>query len=235
MTASPSIPEPGEPEIPEAEVTHRRDEIDHDDLIGFASPAALQGRVREPAPPVDEQVFDPVVAPLFEEPVHEASVVEEAALQPVAPIPPVVAPPFAPAPVLPDWARETPPAEQPATGFARRREQPAPIESAMSLYTVYALILFAVPTLGVSAVIALFAVFGRATPNDAVAASHFLFQKRTLWIGGAVALIGGVLIAVGLGVFVLFLLAVWLIVRGAGGVLKLKAGRPIDNPGTLLL
>ena len=56
-----------------------------------------------------------------------------------------------------------------------------------------------------------------------------------LLIGAAVALIGGVLIAVGLGVFVLFLLALWLILRGAGGVLQLKSGRPIANPGTLLL
>ena len=43
-------------------------------------------------------------------------------------------------------------------------------------------------------------------------------------------LAGAILIVVGLGVFVLFLLALWLIVRGAAGVLKLKAGRAMPNP-----
>ncbi|OYX59190.1 MAG: hypothetical protein B7Y86_01230 [Brevundimonas subvibrioides] len=100
----------------------------------------------------------------------------------------------------------------------------------MGIYAVYALILFAVPTLGVSALIALLAVTGRAGPQGEVAASHFVFQQRTLWAGAVVALLGGILIAVGLGVFVLFILAVWLILRGAGGVLKLKAGRPIERP-----
>ena len=48
------------------------------------------------------------------------------------------------------------------------------------------------------------------------------------------ALVGAILIAFGWGVFVLFVLAVWLILRGAGGVMKLKAGRPIERPGALL-
>jgi uncharacterized membrane protein len=74
------------------------------------------------------------------------------------------------------------------------------------------------------------AVTGRAVPQGDVAASHFIFQQRTLWAGAVVALLGGILIAVGLGVFVLFALALWLILRGAGGVMKLKAGRPIERP-----
>ena len=51
----------------------------------------------------------------------------------------------------------------------------------MGLYAVYALILFAVPTLGVSAIIALLAVTGRAGPEDPLAQSHFIYQQRTLW------------------------------------------------------
>jgi uncharacterized membrane protein len=105
----------------------------------------------------------------------------------------------------------------------------------MGLYAVYALILFAVPTLGVSALIALLAVTGRAGPQEPVAASHFIFQQRTLWAGAVAALLGAILIAVGLGVFVLFVLALWLILRGAGGVLKLREGRPMPHPRGWLL
>ncbi|MDZ4362338.1 MAG: hypothetical protein U0943_03055, partial [Brevundimonas sp.] len=100
----------------------------------------------------------------------------------------------------------------------------------MGLYSVYALILFAVPTLGVSAAIGLLAVFGREGPSDPVARSHFVYQQRTLYAAAITALLGVILIVIGLGVFVLFVLAVWTLARGAWGVWRLKADRPIDNP-----
>ncbi len=111
--------------------------------------------------------------------------------------------------------------------------QPAPsagVEGVMGLYAVYALILFAVPTLGFSALIAVLAVFRVSMPDTALAQSHFVYQRRTLLIGGTAAAVGGLLVLVGLGVFVLFGLAAWLIIRGAAGVLKLKAGAAIDDP-----
>ena len=218
--------EPGDPNAPEKPEQTPHHDVHDDDLIGFASPAALRGETRRPAPP-----------PVEPEPAPEVKVrpePEEALFAPtpgpvVAPVPKVAA--LTPAPeAIPEWARETPAAAQPAGSFARRGEQPSPVDGAMGIYAVYALILFAVPTLGVSAVIALLAVTGRAGPQGAVAASHFIFQQRTLWAGAVVALLGAILIAVGLGVFVLFVLALWLILRGAGGVLKLKAGRPIERP-----
>ena len=100
----------------------------------------------------------------------------------------------------------------------------------MGLYTIYALILFAVPTLGVAALVALVAVIGRPAPQQGLALSHYLYQKRTLWIAAIAAALGVVLIAVNLGVFVLFLLAVWTVIRGATGILRLSAGRPIAQP-----
>ena len=42
------------------------------------------------------------------------------------------------------------------------------------------------------------------------------------------------LVIVNIGVFVLFLLALWVLARGVFGVMRLKAGRPIDNPRTWL-
>ena len=219
--------EPGDPNAPRTPESEPHD----DDLIGFASPAALQGRTRtpvepEPAPqPPSEPEFEPEAELFAPEPGPVVTPIPEAVAAPT----PIPATPPAPEPI-PRWARETPMSEQPVGSFARRGEQPAPIDGAMGIYAVYALILFAVPTLGVSAVIALLAVTGRAGPQGEIAASHFIFQQRTLWAGAVVALLGAILIAVGLGVFVLFVLAVWLIVRGAGGVLKLKAGRPIERP-----
>ena len=100
----------------------------------------------------------------------------------------------------------------------------------MGLYTIYALILFAVPTLGVAALVALVAVIGRPAPQQGLALSHYVYQKRTLWIAAITAALGVVLIAVNLGVFVLFLLAVWMVIRGATGILRLSAGRPIARP-----
>jgi len=223
--------EPGDPNAPQTPGQATPEPEHHDDdLIGFASPSALEGRARTPVapPPVEPEPAPP-------EPEIEADLFEPTPGPVVVPVPevaaptPIPAPPPAPEPI-PQWARETPVAEQPVGSFARRGEQPAAVDGAMGIYAVYALILFAVPTLGVSALIALLAVTGRAGPQGEIAASHFIFQQRTLWAGAVAALLGAILIAVGLGVFVLFVLAVWLIVRGAGGVLKLKAGRPIERP-----
>ena len=218
--------EPGDPNAPEIPEKRAPEPHHDDDLIGFASPAALQGQTRAPAapPPVEPPAPEPEVAADLFAPAPGPVVTAIPEITATTPIPP---PPPAP---IPQWARETPIAEQPVGSFARRGEQPPTVDGAMGIYAVYALILFAVPTLGVSALIALLAVTGRAGPQGEIAISHFIFQQRTLWAGAVVALLGAILIAVGLGVFVLFVLAVWLIVRGAGGVLKLKAGRPIERP-----
>ena len=105
----------------------------------------------------------------------------------------------------------------------------------MGLFTVYALILFAVPTFGVSALIGLVAVTGQTAPDEAVARSHFIYQQRTLWAAAVAAVLGAILIAVGVGVFILFVVAVWLLVRGAAGVWRLKSGQPVPNPRSWLI
>jgi uncharacterized membrane protein len=102
--------------------------------------------------------------------------------------------------------------------------------NALVLLAMALIALVAQPKLQSYLEIALLAVTGRPGPGGAVAASHFTFQQRTLWTGAVAALLGAILIAVGLGVFVLFIVAVWLILRGASGVLTLKAGRPVRNP-----
>jgi len=98
------------------------------------------------------------------------------------------------------------------------------------LYVGYALILFAVPTFGVAAVIGLLRLWRAPAPADALARSHFIFQKRTLIAAVAAILAGGVLILVNLGVFVLFGMAVWTLVRGVLGLRALLQGRRIEQP-----
>lgn len=175
---------------------------DHDDLddqIGFASAAALAGRMREP------------VAPVPAEPRPEP---------------------------LPAWAVETPvftPVSVPASpvrkAFGRADARPVALpEGAVSLFAIYVLILFAVPTFGASALLALAAIMTRQPPEDSLSASHFLYQKRTLLTAAGAAVLGVVLILINLGVFVLFTMALWVMVRGAVGVFRLKAGQPIPKP-----
>ncbi len=219
--------EPGDPPIPDdappvpagrvrpvGPVPTEIDRVrDHDDLIGFASAAGLAGRARDRAPqprPTSSSDPDPIAAP-------------------------IAAP--EPTPVLPDWAVESEPSPRPsANAFGRPPlAPPATADGAMGLYAVYALILFAVPTLGVSALIALLAVTGRPAPEQPLARSHFIFQQRTLWAAAVAALAGGILIVVNLGVFVLFAAAVWVVVRGAWGVLALKSGTTIAHPRTWLI
>ena len=176
---------------------------DHDDdLIGFATPASLRGRPREEPQPEPQPEPEPEPEPEPKE--AETAPVKSSGI-------------FDPSP-----------------GFSTRRrprEEIAPLEGGgLGLYAVYSLILFAVPTFGVAAVIALFAVTGRAGPSEALSRSHFIYQQRTLWVAAIAALLGVILIVVNVGVFVLFVLALWLVARGAYGVMRLKAGRSIPNP-----
>jgi uncharacterized membrane protein len=209
--------EPGDPKGPHAQ----DDDHDHDAHVGFVSPACLVGVPRTPEPkpePKPEPEARPDAQP---EPAFEPRIEPMAALPP-EPERDLFDPPE-PAPVTPAFTAAATPRFAPAA-------RPAP----MSLYAVYVLILLAVPTLGLSALLALLAVTGRDAPDEPLAGSHFVYQQRTLWSAAVAAVLGGLLVIVNIGVFALFLLALWVLARGAFGVLRLKAGRPIDNPRSWL-
>lgn len=105
--------------------------------------------------------------------------------------------------------------------------------SLASLFATYALILFTVPTFGVAAALGLLRLWGKATPADSLERSHFEFQKRTLVAAVVSIILGGLLIIVGVGVFVIFIMAVWTIVRSAIGLRSLLLGQPIRHPRRL--
>ena len=211
---------PGDPQTPD----------DHDDLIGFTSPSSLTGAERPAA--VRAAAPEPDHAPALEDD-EEPDLFDDVRPTRPAPVAPASAERAQPEPDTPQWARETMrrATSAPQTPTARVET----LEGGMGLYAVYALILFAVPTLGVSAAIALLAVITRPLPDQPLARSHFQFQKRTLMIAAVGAVLGVVLIAVNLGVFVLFALALWVLVRGTAGVIRLASGRPIANPKTLFI
>lgn len=199
--------EPGDPDLFKDKPAPRP-EADPDAEVGFCSPDALAGRPRTVEPePEPQPVPEPEPGPAPE-------------LQ------------TGPAPE-PEPEPEPVPAAAPASTPPPRRESvddlPEP-EGMMGLYTVYALILFAIPTFGVSAVIGLLAVMVRDVPTQAVAASHHVFQVRTLWMAAVVAVLGVILIVVNAGVFVLFVLVLWVLMRGAWGSWMLKSRRAIPHP-----
>ena len=229
--------EPGDPSNPD----------DHDDdSIGFASPASLQGRARgaEAAPSAAPPRLRPAIRPAVAQPpiptpepgpdlfATPSEAVHAAWGQPAAEAA-APGPRTDPAPPAGPVGAEAMVHRASAGEPRRRRRDPASDlpGGGMGLYAIYALILFAVPTVGVSAVIGLLAT-RQEPPPGALAASHFLYQRRTLRAAGVAALAGLVLLALpfALGVPILFLLALWVVLRGASGVWLLKSGRPIENP-----
>ena len=198
--------EPGDPPPMDDSLNDLGDDHD-DDLIGFASPASLEGRLRLEPEPEPEPEPESEEEPLEDEPLPpEPETVEAGSI-------------FAP-------SREF------STRRRRRHAGVAIPGGGLGLYAVYALILFAVPTVGVSAAIGLFAVTGRAGPEDDLSASHFIYQQRTLWAAAVAAVAGVILLAApfALGVPILFALAIWMVLRGASGVWTLKSGRAIADP-----
>lgn len=210
--------DPGDPRKPEDEF---------DDQIGFCSPQSIAGRAVRPEPePEPEPEVEPEPQAVEDAPwPPPADLVPEPELQPLAP--------SEPEPVLH-------PAAEPAPAFLSRAERrraldAEPRDRLTWALTIYALILLAVPTLGFSAILGLLAVTRRMTEASPFLTSHYVYQQRTLWGAAIAALVGLILIVVNLGVFVLFLLAVWTVARGAAGVWRLKNAQPISNPRTWFL
>ena len=210
--------EPGDPDLFKDQPAPRP-EADPDAEVGFCSPESLAAHPRTPQAEPEVEPEPAMASEPAPEPEPEPDPIDDPMNAPL--VAPLAAPTHSP-----------PPRREPVEAEAEAEVEP---EGMMGLYTVYALILFAIPTFGVSAVIGLLAVMVRDVPTQALAASHHIFQVRTLWTAAVVAVLGVILIVVNAGVFVLFLLVAWVLVRGAWGSWKLKSRQPIDNPRTWLI
>jgi uncharacterized membrane protein len=217
--------EPGDPKDPAVP----NDDHDHDAQVGFVSPASLAGRARAPEPVAQDAREPDLFDPPELEPGPGPFDLSGQMTRPTAPFAPRPEPqpetPVAPTPVTRAMR------EQMTSDAAPRREGPA---VPMRLYAIYVLILLAVPTLGVSCLVALLAVIRRDGATDALEHSHAVYQQRTLFGTVAAAVVGAVLVVVNIGVLVLFALAIWVLARGAFGVLKLKSGQAVPNPRSWL-
>ena len=222
--------EPGDPKDPAA-----APEDDHDAHVGFVSPASLAGRARERQPePFTAEAREP---DLFDPPelAPEPGPFDRSwpTTRPTAPFPPR----SEPTPVETEPAPAVRAVRQRLTAEAApklrnpRREGPV---VPMRLYAIYVLILLAVPTLGVSCLVALLAVMRRDGATDQLEHSHAVYQQRTILGAVGAAVVGALLIVVNIGVLVLFALAIWVLARGAFGVLKLKSGQAVPHPRSLL-
>ena len=224
--------ETGDPKGPSRDDPHRTAGDDPDALVGFVSPASLTGRLRprpaesEPEPEAEPDLFDPPAPGPFD---RTEPTTPTARFDTSRPVTPHVF--TTPQDVSASAARSY---DRSNIRSAVDPEPAPPVAAPMSVFAVYVLILLAVPTLGVAALAGLAAVTGRDGPRDPMAASHFAYQQRTLWGAAVGAVIGALLIVVNIGVLVLFFLAVWLLARGAYGVLRLKSGKPIPHPRSWL-
>ena len=217
--------EPGDPKDPAVP----NDDHDHDAQVGFVSPASLAGRARAPEPVAQDAREPDLFDPPEPEPGPGPFDLSGQVTRPTAPFAPRAEPqpetPVAPTPVTRAMR------EQMTSDAAPRREGPS---VPMRLYAIYVLILLAVPTLGVSCLVALLAVMRRDGATDALEHSHAVYQQRTLFGTVAAAVVGAILVVVNIGVLVLFALAIWVLARGAFGVLKLKSGQAVPNPRSWL-
>lgn len=112
------------------------------------------------------------------------------------------------------------------TDFSRR----GAIVDRIGLSATYALILLTVPTFGVAAVIGLASVYWGTEVEDALGRNHREYQKRTLLVALGSIIVGALLVVINVGVFVLFAMLIWTLVRGMRGLKALQTGQMIADP-----
>ena len=71
--------------------------------------------------------------------------------------------------------------------------------------------------------------------GDALIENHYRNQINIFWKGLLYSVIGVLLMAVLIGVFILLAALVWYIIRCVKGMQALSAGQPVENPGSWLL
>lgn len=99
----------------------------------------------------------------------------------------------------------------------------------------YVLILIGIPTSGVLMLVALIFAYVRLDQSTGWIRTHFIYQIRTIWGGLAFAVAGWLTIWIfGLGALIWAVGAVWVLVRGAVGLIRLVDGRGHADPRAFL-
>ncbi|MBT5859802.1 MAG: hypothetical protein HOH89_01465 [Alphaproteobacteria bacterium] len=101
----------------------------------------------------------------------------------------------------------------------------------MVIYILY-LVGFTAPITAIVGVV--FAYMSRDQARDTWMESHYEFQIRTFWMGLGMAIVGGLLAVIGIGVLILIFWFVWAIIRSAKGLMWYSKGEPVPDPMTRL-
>lgn len=115
---------------------------------------------------------------------------------------------------------ETPAVQQPESGA----------NNAKIVYILYLVALVS----GITGIIGV--VMAYIYKNDAAdwVQDHYRWQIRTFWIGLLISFIGSILAFIGIGFIILFLLAIWMIIRCVKGLQALDKGQPLPDSGSWL-
>ena len=98
----------------------------------------------------------------------------------------------------------------------------------------YVLILIGIPTSGVLMLVALIFAYVRLDQSKGWIRSHYIYQIRTIWGGLAFFIVGWLTVWLLIGVVILAIGAVWVLVRGAVGLIRMVDGRGHPDPRAFL-
>lgn len=192
--------------------------------VTMAEPAWREPEEREveDVPMAEPEVIAPVVASA---PLDSASVTDPSDLSP--------RPEDAPVPEAPDPAYGQPGATREFGRPPSRRDPGITAEGDARLsLVIYGCLIAAAVTVGLSVVLALFLAWTGQILVKGWTRSHLSYQLRTSVVGVLAGIVGVVTFPLGLGVFILSLAVIWVVVRGAAGLMKLLRHEEIRDPGT---
>lgn len=99
------------------------------------------------------------------------------------------------------------------------------------IYILY-LVSFVVGITGLVAIVLAYINRGR---SEAWIESHYTWAIRTFWIGLLYGFVSMILMVVGIGFLLMFVVAIWFVIRCVVGLQAASRSEPIKNPGSWIL
>ena len=103
--------------------------------------------------------------------------------------------------------------------------EPGP-QNALVIYILY-LVGFVI---GITAIVGIVMAYLNRGKAGGFVESHYTWQIRTFWIAILASLVSALLLIVGIGFLLMFVVGVWVVVRVVKGVMTLQKNEPIANP-----
>ena len=100
------------------------------------------------------------------------------------------------------------------------------IPNVQLIYVLY-LISFAV---GITGLVAIILAYINRGKSEAWVETHYSWAIRTFWIGMLYAFISLILMVIGIGFILMFVVAIWVVIRCVIGLQAASRNEPIKNP-----